>query len=530
MTRHEHARSEDEGQEASTRAAPRAERISPHAAAILALQRQAGNTAVSRMIDGQGRGMPGAWPEEAPPVPAAPPPTPDLSTFPETAVDLPRPRSNSAPPAMQSVPPSAAAAPRAATPDMSGLGHMFAEPRRAETPDMSGMNHLFAEPRRPATPDMSGLGHMFAEPRRAETPDMSGMNHLFAESGRPATPDMSGLGHMFAEPRRPETPDMSGMGRLFAEPRRPATPDMSGLGHMFAEPRRPGTPDMTGIGQPFPVPKRLDGDLAKAVGAGVAAAVPPINIAAVKAAGAPNLVAGGTGMASASAIGDAASEVVKWMQSGSINLPKFLGGVLSAGGLVVTAAGIGAGSDATRYVGLGVQTVGLGLKSAGEAYKWEDGDVDLSRIPSGDISKAVGAFVAAASPILQATAIDAVRRFEEHQRSTGGTGPAPTPPMAVAAALLAGGNAGGDFFSEVVKGVRDRKINVPKMVGGLLGMIGAGLTAGGVASGNSGIRYAGLGFQELGLIAKSAGEAKKWEDTRMGRVRRTHVDPDIEMV
>ena len=43
--------------------------------------------------------------------------------------------------------------------------------------------------------------------------------------------------------------------------------------------------------------------------------------------------------------------------------------------------------------------------------------------------------------------------------------------------------------------------------------------AGGVATGNPAVRYAGLGLQEAGLAAKSAGEARKWEDTRMGDVR-----------
>ncbi|BCJ56011.1 hypothetical protein Asp14428_74860 [Actinoplanes sp. NBRC 14428] len=272
--------------------------------------------------------------------------------------------------------------------------------------------------------------------------------------------------------------------------------------------------DDTFVTAPLPRP-RLDGDLAKAAGAGVATAVPLLGMANT-AGPAPKLVAAGTGTAGATAVGDAVSEVVKWLRTGSINLPKFFGGVVTAGGLGVNAAGIATGLDPLRYTGFALQSAGLGGKAAGEAYRWEDGGADLAAVPDGDIAKAAGAFVASAAPLLQAAALATQRRLEAQIAAGRGTGPVPPLPAAVAAALLAGGTAGGEFASEVVKGVRDGRVNVPKLIGGLLGMTGAGIMAGGVATGSPAARYVALAFTELGLASKALGEARKWENDPMG--------------
>ena len=421
MTRQLHTAPENPAQRHATSAG---RRQPTRAEAVLALQRQAGNAAVSQLLTRRGMpalqrqpAVPGAWPdsdvEQDDQASPAGSPRPSLDSYAEQPVDvdqIPVPR-----------PPSSV----------------------YETPDA----------------------------RIYETPRGSGR-------GTPASSVY-------------ETPDAS----IYE------TPPTSPRGSVHAPARE----------------RTLNGDLAKAAGAGAALAVPALGIANVAGQGA-QLATAGIGVSSATAVGDAVSEVVKYLQTGSVNVPKLLGGIVTAGGLLTTMAGMAGGVDAVRYAGMGAQSAGLSLKSAGEGYRFEDGRVDLTAIPSGDIAKMAGAFVASAGPILQAVALDAQRRLEQQIREGGGTGAAPPTPMAVMAAVLAGGTAAGDFASEVVKGVRDGKVNVPKLMGGLLSMIGAATIAGGVATGNPAVRYAGLGLQEAGLAAKSAGEARKWESTRMGDV------------
>lgn len=255
----------------------------------------------------------------------------------------------------------------------------------------------------------------------------------------------------------------------------------------------------------------LDGDLAKATGATVALAVPAVGIADVAGQGA-QLATAGVGVSMATAVGDAASEVVRYLQNGKLNLPKLIGGVMTAGGLLVNVGGMARRVDLARYVGMGVQSVGLGFKSLGEGYRWEDGGVGL--LPNGDIAKMAGAALNFPAPILQALALDIQRDLEQQSRAAGGTGVAPPNPRAVAAALLAGGTAAGEFASEVVRGLRDGRVNVPKLAGGLLSFTGAATIAYSVAATSPAARYVGLGLQEIGLAAKSVGEARKWEDTR----------------
>ncbi|MER7167729.1 hypothetical protein ABT336_16880 [Micromonospora sp. NPDC000207] len=255
----------------------------------------------------------------------------------------------------------------------------------------------------------------------------------------------------------------------------------------------------------------LDGDLAKATGATVALAVPAVGIADVAGQGA-QLATAGVGVSMATAVGDAASEVVRYLQNGRLNLPKLIGGVMTAGGLLVNVGGMASRVDLARYVGMGVQSVGLGFKSLGEGYRWEDGGVGL--LPNGDIAKMAGAALNFPAPILQALALDIQRDLEQRSRAAGGTGVVPPNPRAVAAALLAGGTAAGEFASEVVRGFRDGRVNVPKLAGGLFSFTGAATIAYSVAATSPAARYVGLGLQEIGLAAKSVGEARKWEDTR----------------
>ncbi|MFY1705616.1 hypothetical protein ACN28G_28535 [Micromonospora sp. WMMA1923] len=274
--------------------------------------------------------------------------------------------------------------------------------------------------------------------------------------------------------------------------------------------RPPGSPESGGY---EPVRRSyLDGDLAKSIGAAVALAVPGVGIANVAGQG-QQLATAGVGVSIATAIGDAASEVVKYLQEGRINVPKLLGGVLTSGGLLVNVGGMANRVDPTRYAGMGVQDVGLVLKGIGEGYRWEDGTPALTRTPSGDIAKMVGAFVTTAAPVLQAVALRTQRQLEQRSLDTGGTGTAGPIPTAVAAALFAGGTAAGEFASEVVRGVQGKGVNVPKLMGGLFSAVGAATIAGGVATANPVARYAGLSLQAVGLAAKSVGEARRWENT-----------------
>ncbi len=269
--------------------------------------------------------------------------------------------------------------------------------------------------------------------------------------------------------------------------------------------------------------KSLRGDVPKGVGALVAEAGPAINqrVIDLQMRQQPTgvLPAGGVGMASASAVGDAISEAAKWAESrdkSTVNWGKMLAGVVTAAGIWANAGGMGGQpSVGARIGGLYTQGVGLGIKGAGEAWKPETAAKDgvLAGFKDGDYLKMAGAFISVAAPILQAHGIRVA--------NAGGNA---TIWNAVSAGL-AGGTALGDFGSEAYKmlfaeglrsGVTIGKVNLGKMMGGLFGAVGAGLNAGGIASNDPYLRIAGLTVQEAGLLFKALGEGVKLENLPMG--------------
>ncbi|MEV6631879.1 hypothetical protein AB0M54_14115 [Actinoplanes sp. NPDC051470] len=398
MARHSQARSEDSEPERRPGAFRSGVHLPPGAAAILALQRAAGNTAVSRVLGDPTQTMPGAFPEER-----APSPVPSLDSLPETEVS------------------------------------------EAEIP----------QPPSPAST-------RFTDAHTGETP----------VSSPPTT--------------RPSSRASSDRGEEFHD----------------AVERQPRW---------WHVPP-TKGDYPKTLGAAGAIAFPAQNYGLLPGAPtAPNLSSGATGMAAASSTGDALSEVIKFCQGRGFNTGKFIAGVAITGGLITNSVAQtkGPAGDAARFGGLYAQTAGLAVKIYGEGWQSETG---FRMFPDGDWNKAIGAFAAAAAPTLQAYAIKHQRHFEQLVEQGRHKGDIPVSSYAIAAAILSGGTAAGDFSSEFLKMVRDRKVNVPKMVGGLFGAVGAVALTVGVAGNNDTARSVGYGFQTAGLATKSLGESYPWED------------------
>lgn len=378
---------------------------------MLALQRQAGNVAVSRML---GTRMPGAFPEDVEEE-RAPSPVPSLDSQPETMV-------------------SAEEVPRPPTP---------ASAASTEYLDAPGSS-------RPPTPSSVASTEYFDAPGNS----------------RPPTPSSAASTEYFDAPE---------------EQRKPW--------HIL-----PKTP----------------GDKAKSAGAAVGLTFPVLNAALIRST-APNLSSGATGMAAASSTGDAVSEIIRLLQGRGFNIGKFLGGVATTGGLFTNSIAQikGPAGDAARLGGLYTQTAGLIAKGIGESSKLEEG---FLKFPDGDWSKAAGAFIAAAAPTLQAYAIKHQRRYEQMIAAGTHQGKIPVSDFAIAAAILSGASPAGDFASELVKAVRDRKVNVPKMLGGLFGAFGAVALTVGVATDNNAAKYAGYGLQAGGLGFKGWGEYSDHEE------------------
>jgi hypothetical protein len=286
------------------------------------------------------------------------------------------------------------------------------------------------------------------------------------------------------------------------------------------------------------VGEHFDGDRAKMFGALGASAVPGLQINAISQGGAAaatgsTFIAAGTGVASASAVGDALSELAKFPEQykkhgsvltalGHINMFKVLGGVASAGGLVMNTVGQVTKLDGVRYAGMGLQAAGLGLKATGEGVKWEEaiGENGVYKafkdIPAGDYSKAVGNFVAVAGPVLQAVALAIQRDLEAKQGAAPGSLRAN--PAAVAAAFLAGGSSAGDAASELMRAFTKKEMNVPKFVAGLLGTVGAITLGASAATANPVGMAAGYGLQQAALAAKAYGEGRKVENEPWGKL------------
>ncbi|MDG4760183.1 hypothetical protein [Micromonospora sp. WMMD710] len=269
------------------------------------------------------------------------------------------------------------------------------------------------------------------------------------------------------------------------------------------------------VRQPVPAARSRVGDVPKAVFAALATAGPLLSTAGQD----RDAVAGAVGMASATAVGDAINEIWKWGRAASryeVNVPKIAAGVVTAGGIVANAVGAQRAMHVVRAGGLITQSAGLGLKGVGEWWKSENG---WKLIPDGDYAKAAGAFFAVAAPILQKRAVELQRQLAE-------TGVGTPIPFAAASAGMAGSTAAGEFFSEVGKGffadgftqgIKLGKINIPKILGGFFGMVGAGVIAAGTATDNRAARIAGFTIQGLALLTKAVGEAHKWEDHPWGR-------------
>jgi len=470
VTRRRHVGS-DEQETAQRESAVPGVRLPSGAAAMLALQRQAGNVAVARMLGAGTSKMPGSWEEdETPessraPSPAAAPELPSLGGQPETEVPLaaiPRPPSPA--------PSAASSAPEVEDEFFDALdGSEGAPPIQRPGSRASGSS--------------GGSG----DTEWADAPD----------------------GTETAPPPRDLTP---------SPPPRDHTPT----------PTRGHTPDE----EPAPAPATgwrgwlRAGDKPKSAGAAVGAGFPVLNSALVTAT-APNLSSGATGMAAASSTGDAASEVMRYLQNRGFNWAKFLGGVATAGGLLTNSGAqvFKAGGDTARVGGLYAQMGGLILKGYGESTKLEDG---FHFFPDGDWSKAAGAFIAAAAPALQTFAVQHQRKYEAMIAAGTHTGKIPVSNHAIAAAVLSGAAPAGDFASELVKAVRDRKVNVPKMLGGLFGAFGAVALTVGVATDNNAAKYAGYGLQIGGLGMKSWGEYSPHED-RWPRLPQKERAADEEM-
>ncbi|WP_203723717.1 hypothetical protein [Actinoplanes teichomyceticus] len=292
---------------------------------------------------------------------------------------------------------------------------------------------------------------------------------------------------------------------------------------------RPGTPaSVVESQQPGWLRRTFNGDEAKMTGAALAVAGPGAGLAN-NANPSFGLMAGATGGASLTAFGDAMSEVVKAARSPegykTMNWGKLVGGVLAFGGLVTAAPSIAEKVPHGRAAGMLLQGVGLLIKSYGEGYRLEKGSTALSGLPDGDIAKAAGNFVAAVAPILQGAVYlkepELGRMLTSDALAAGTTGSR----MLKAALYFTVGSGAGDFASEVVKGVKEGRVNPGKAFGGLLQSAGALTFANGAVFQNLRARNGGLYLQALGLAAKSAGEGIKLEDTSLNawpsRRRRT---------
>ncbi|GAA4923679.1 hypothetical protein [Actinoplanes utahensis] len=262
----------------------------------------------------------------------------------------------------------------------------------------------------------------------------------------------------------------------------------------------------------------FDGDKAKMAGAAAAIAGPGAGLAN-NANPSFGLMAGATGGASLTAFGDAMSEVVKAVRSPDgyrvMNWGKLVGGVLAFGGLVVAAPSIAAHVPGGRAAGMAAQGAGLLIKSYGEGYRLEKGSTAFSTLPDGDIAKAAGNFVAAVAPILQSAAY-----FKEPALATMLTSDALAAGTVGSSLLKAAlyftvGSGAGDFASEIVKGVKEGRVNPGKAIGGLLHASGAFTFANGAVLQNVRARTGGLYLQAFGLAAKSAGEGIKMEETAL---------------
>ncbi|WP_285680370.1 hypothetical protein [Actinoplanes sp. NBRC 103695] len=442
--------------------------VPPGAAAMLALQRQAGNVAVSRML---------AAPERSVPPPVQ---LPELGTQPETTVPLeaiPRPPS-----------------PRPPSPATSSDDEEFFD----ALDTMPGMPpEEVVRPESPASTRTGSSGSTDQE--------------FFDAPGEPMSPV------------RGSTDVLPG-----SRPGSRASTVSSSSSSSSSSSGSSSSSEAAAEQQSrwrLPLYSRGTGDKPKSVGAGVALVFPIQNSFLVRGT-VPNLSSGATGMAAASSTGDAVSEINKWLQGRGMNWAKFLGGIATTGGLFANAISQkdGPAGDAARFGGLYTQTAGLIIKGYGESTKLEDGQ---HMFPDGDWSKAAGAFIAAAAPTLQSYAIRHQRMYEQMIKDGTFEGKIPVSNFAIAAAVLSGAAPAGDFASELVKAVRDRKVNIPKMLGGLFGTFGAVSLSIGIATDNNAAKYAGYGLQAGGLGFKSLGEYTEHED-RWPRLPQKERQPDEE--
>ncbi|ODN75915.1 hypothetical protein L202_05900 [Cryptococcus amylolentus CBS 6039] len=104
------------------------------------------------------------------------------------------------------------------TPSFAGLRQMMKTPQAAKTPHLSGIRHLYPPlPQRTASPSLTGVKSLLAEPKEVQTPDFTGVKVMLAESKVPQTPSLVGVKRMFGEMKVSETPNMEGLNEMYEE-------------------------------------------------------------------------------------------------------------------------------------------------------------------------------------------------------------------------------------------------------------------------------------------------------------------------
>ncbi|WVQ76390.1 hypothetical protein IAR50_006056 [Cryptococcus sp. DSM 104548] len=106
------------------------------------------------------------------------------------------------------------------TPSFAGLRQMMKTPQVAKTPHLGGIRHLYPPlPPRTASPSLTGVKSLLAEPKEARTPDFTGVKVMLAETKAimPQTPNLVGVKRMFGEMKVSETPNMEGLDAMYEE-------------------------------------------------------------------------------------------------------------------------------------------------------------------------------------------------------------------------------------------------------------------------------------------------------------------------
>ncbi|WWD22333.1 hypothetical protein CI109_106824 [Kwoniella shandongensis] len=91
------------------------------------------------------------------------------------------------------------------TPSYTGLREMLKPVMQAKTPYLTGIRNLFpVTPQESASPSLTGVRALFAEPTVPATPSFAGLKTMFARPTVPPTPALEGLREMFEEEEEEE--------------------------------------------------------------------------------------------------------------------------------------------------------------------------------------------------------------------------------------------------------------------------------------------------------------------------------------